>query len=302
MRRRFFTTLFSVLLLVALPLQVLAAKPAPKPPVTVEYVGLGDSIGEGWSASPGNEYFALYSTYLQQKAIAAGSPYLALNTALAGLTTTQLRNEVTGVSSQTLSYAALPGATVVTISIGGNNLMKPLLQYVADLYGVSMDDPNFMMVLSAAVNQNPSLLANDIAWEILWPFSSLRDSLSQGVSSFKTDLPFIINGVKTLAPNSKVYLLTVYNPVYGNDTLRDFMGGYIEQINSFIKSSATSLGYTVVNVADAFASYTGTEPLVGFNMAATPATYDPHPTDAGHKLIYDLLVAASTTVTKKPRR
>jgi hypothetical protein len=62
------------------------------------------------------------------------------------------------------------------------------------------------------------------------------------------------------------------------------------------KSSATSLGYTVVNVADAFNAYTGTEPLVGFNMAATPATYDPHPTDAGHRMIYDLLVAASTTV------
>lgn len=301
MRRRFFTTLFSILLLVALPLQVLAAKPAPKPPVTVEYVGLGDSIGEGWSASPGNEYFALYSTYLQQKAIAAGSPYLALNTALAGLTTTQLRNEVTGVSSQTLSYAALPGATVVTISIGGNNLMKPLLQFVADSYGVSMDDPNFMMVLSTAVNQDPSRLTLAMAVQML-PFSSLRNSLSQGVSSFKTDLPFIINGVKTLAPTSKIYLLTVYNPVYGNDTLRNFMGDYITLINTFIKNSATNLGYTVVNVADAFASYAGTEPLVGFNMAATPATYDPHPTDAGHKLIYELLVAASTTVTKKPRR
>jgi lysophospholipase L1-like esterase len=301
MRRRFMSAILSVLLLVALPLQVLAAKPTVKPPVAVEYVGLGDSIGEGWSASPGNEYFALYSTYLQEKAIAAGSPYLALNAAVAGLTTTQLRNEVTGVSTLTLSRAALPGATVVTISIGGNNLMKPLLDFVAGLYGVSPSDPNFMMVLSTAVNQDPDTLTNAMAWQILNPWSPLRNSLGQGVNTFKTDLPFILNGVKTLAPTSKVYLLTVYNPVYGNDTLRDFMGSYIDQINTYIKNSATSLGYTVVNVADAFNAYTGTEPLVGFNMAATPATYDPHPTDAGHRMIYDLLVAASTTV-KKPRR
>jgi lysophospholipase L1-like esterase len=300
MRRRFLSILFSALLLITLPIPVFAGKPTVKPPVTVEYVGLGDSIGEGWSASPGNEYFALYSAYLQQKAIAAGSPYLALNTALAGLTT-QLRNEVTGVSTQTLSYAALPGATVVTISIGGNNLMKPLLAYVAGLYGVSTSDPNFMEVLNTAVNQDPDTLTNAIFWQILLPGTELKTSLSQGVSTFKTDLPFIINGVKTLAPTSKVYLLTVYNPVYGNDTLRDFMGGYIDQINTYIKNTATSLGYTVVNVADAFEAYTGTEPLVGFNMAATPATYDPHPTDAGHHLIYELLVAASTTV-KRPRK
>lgn len=301
MRRRFLSVLFSALLLLSLPMQVLAGKPTVKPPVAVEYVGLGDSIGEGWSASPGNEYFALYSAYLQEKAIATGSPYLALNAALAGLTTTQLRNEVTGVSTQTLSYAALPGATVVTISIGGNNLMKPLLDYVAGLYGVSTSDPNFMTVLSTAVNLDPDKLTNAMAWQIINPFSPLRNSLSQGVNSFKTDLPFIINGVKTLASTSKVYLLTVYNPVYGNNTLRDFMGGYIDQINTTIKNTATSLGYTVVNVADAFEAYTGTEPLVGFNMAATPATYDPHPTDAGHRMIYDLLVAASTTV-KRPRK
>jgi lysophospholipase L1-like esterase len=171
MRRRFMSAILSVLLLVALPLQVLAAKPTVKPPVAVEYVGLGDSIGEGWSASPGNEYFALYSTYLQEKAIAAGSPYLALNAALAGLTTTQLRNEVTGVSTLTLSRAALPGATVVTISIGGNNLMKPLLDFVAGLYGVSPSDPNFMMVLSTAVNQDPDTLTNAMAWQILYPWS-----------------------------------------------------------------------------------------------------------------------------------
>jgi hypothetical protein len=76
------------------------------------------------------------------------------------------------------------------------------------------------------------------------------------------------------------------------------MDGYIDQINATLKNNASSLGYTVVDVAAAFEAYTGTVPLVGFNMAAAPATYDPHPTDAGHKIITDLLIAASTTVRK----
>lgn len=298
MRRRLLTALFSFVLLLGLPLQVLAGKPVVKPTVTVEYVGLGDSIGAGWSATPGQDFYTLYSGYFGQQATLAGSPYLSANTALAGLTSTQLYNEISGLAAQTLTRATLPGSTVVTVSVGGNNLMHPLLQYVAGLYGVSMADPNFMIVLSNAVNLDPDRLTSDMFWQMLFPNSALRTSLAQGVSAFSADLPRIINGIKGLAPGTKIYFLSVYNPVYGNSTLRDFMDGYIDQINAAIKNNASGLGYTVVDVATAFENYTGTIPLVGFNMAATPATYDPHPTDAGHKMIYDLLVSASTTVRK----
>ena len=298
MRRRILTVLLSMVMMMAIPLTVLAGKPNIKPPVTTEYVGLGDSIGAGWSATPGNDYYTLYSAYLRQKALATATPYLSSNAALAGLTTTQLRNEITGISAQTSTRADLPGATIVTVSIGGNNLMHPLLQFVADLYGVSMDDPNFMTVMGNAVNLDPSKLTNAMAWQILWPASELRTDLKAGVASFNVDLPFIMNGIKGLSSGSKIYLLTVYNPVYGNSTLRNFMDEYIDQINTIIKNNATALGYTVVDVAAAFEAYTGTVPLVGFNMAASPATYDPHPTDAGHKMIYDLLVLKSTAPTK----
>ena len=297
MRRRLLTAFLSFVLLLGLPLNVFAGKPVVKPPVTVEYVGLGDSIGAGWSATPGQDFFSLYSAYLSQQAALTASPYLATNTALAGLTSTQLRNEITGVSSQTFTRVTLPGATIVTVSVGGNNLMYPLLQYVAGLYGVSMTDPDFMTVLSNAVNLDPGKLTTAMVFQ-MFPNSTLRNSLANGVSNFSADLPFIINGIKGLATGTKIYFLTVYNPVYGNSTLRNFMDGYIDQINATLKNNASSLGYTVVDVAAAFEAYTGTVPLVGFNMAAAPATYDPHPTDAGHKMIADLLIAASTTVRK----
>ena len=167
MRRRIMIAFLSVFMLMSLPLTVLAGKPVVKPPVTTEYVGLGDSIGAGWSATPGNDYYTLFSAYLRQKALATATPYLSSNAALAGLTTTQLRNEITGVSYQTPTRADLPGATIVTVSIGGNNLMHPLLQFVANLYGVSMDDPNFMTVLSNAVNLDPSKLSSAMVWQIL---------------------------------------------------------------------------------------------------------------------------------------
>jgi len=37
-------------------------------------------------------------------------------------------------------------------------------------------------------------------------------------------------------------------------------------------------------------------------MAAVPATYDPHPMDAGHQLIYDLLVAAYVQPAKGEKK
>ncbi|OGS53533.1 MAG: hypothetical protein A2Y20_01630 [Firmicutes bacterium GWF2_51_9] len=300
--RRAFTLFLSLFLLIAFPLSVAAGKPV-KPATAVRYVGLGDSIGYGMSATPGNDYFTKYSAYLQAKAITAGSPYSSVNSALPGLTSSQLLDEITGTALLTTTRAALPGSSVVTVSIGGNNLLGPFISFVADLYGVSTSDPDFLNKLTLAVNADPGSLEDAMFWQILWPYSELNVAFAAGVVDFKADLPATINGIKGLAPNAKIYFLTVFNPVYGNSALHDFIDKYIVQINNELKAKASTYGYTVVDVYAAYASYTGTVPLVGFNMTAVPPTYDPHPTDAGHQVIYELLVSASTVPVKpgKPK-
>ncbi|MGB7594024.1 MAG: SGNH/GDSL hydrolase family protein [Erysipelotrichaceae bacterium] len=290
-RRSIFTLLLSFLLLVAFPLSASAGKPI-TPPTPLEYVGIGDSIGYGMSATPGNDYYTKFSGYLASRALAQNKPFVSFNTASPGLTSSQLDDEVAGRTTTTLTHAKLPGANVVTISIGGNNLMHPLLDYVAALYGVSTDDPNFMNVMAAAVNANPGVLSNAMLWQILLPGTELKNAFAAGVADFKADLPTLISGIKALAPLTKIYFLSVNNPLYGNDQFRSFLDGYIVQINNELKARASAYGYTVVDVYTAFNANTGSQPLVGFDMSANPATYDPHPTDAGHKLIYDLLVAA----------
>ena len=295
MKKRLLVLFVVSFLVLLLPMQVYAAKPAPVVK-TVEYVGLGDSIAFGMSAEAGNDYFTLYSTYLKSKTT---SPYISTNDALSGQTCDELRAELEGTSSLTSAKANLLGATVVTISIGGNNLLGPLIAYVAGLYGIDTNSSGFLELLSAAINANPSKLTNDLAWEILWPWSDLRGDLKAGVDAFKADWPTIVPKIKTLSGQSpKVYVLTVYNPVYGNDTLRDFMDEYISQINQIIKNYASSQGYLVVDIYAKFDSYTGIEPIVGFNLAGSPATFDPHPTDLGHEIIYNALVAASSRVRK----
>lgn len=300
--RRAFTLFLSLFLLIAFPLSVAAGRPV-KPAVAVRYVGLGDSIGYGMSATPGNDYFTKYSAYLQAKAVSAGTPYSSVNSALPGLTSSQLLDEIIGTTLLTSTRAALPGSSVVTVSIGGNNLLGPFIGYVAAMYGVSIDDPDFLNKLTLAVNADPGRLETALFWQILLPGSELKVAFAAGVADFKADLPAMITGIKGLAPNAKIYFLTVFNPVYGNSQLHNFIDSYIVQINNELKARASTYGYTVVDVYAAYASYTGTVPLVGFNMTAVPPTYDPHPTDAGHQMIYDLLVNASTVPIKpgKPR-
>lgn len=296
-RRSIFTLLLSFLLLFAFPLSASAGKPI-TPPTPMEYVSIGDSIAYGMSATAGYDYYTKFSAYLALSAQAQNKPFISSNTAKPGLTSSQLDDEVAGRTSATTARVNLPGANVVTISIGGNNLMHPLLDYVAGLYAVSPDDPNFMAVLSSTINADPGKLSNAMFWQILLPGTELKNAFTAGVVDFKADLPTLISGIKALAPQTKIYFLSLNNPLYGNDQFRSFLDGYIVQINNELKARASSYGYTVVDVYAKFNAYTGTLPLVGFNMAATPPTYDPHPTDAGHRLIYELLVAAYTQPTK----
>ncbi len=292
-RRRLLTVILSAILLFAFPLSAFAAKPTAPAPTAIEYVGLGDSIGYGMSSTPGNSYFDKFSFYLSQKA--TPTTYTSSNEAWPGLTTKQLLDEIQGVLTVetpvllTDSKAELPGATVVTISIGANNLMAPLLRLVGEQYDITYGTPTFLAEITNAINTNPGPLNAWLPWQILWPYSELQVALRKGVSDFKLELPKIISNIKLLTPKTKIYLLTVYNPVYGNADLRNFIDTYIDQINAEIKAKASTYGYTSVDVYTAFENYTGTLPLVGFNMAALPPTYDPHPLDAGHELIFQLL-------------
>ena len=292
-RRRLLTLILSAILLFAFPLSAVAARPTTPTLTPIEYVGLGDSIGYGMSATEYKGYFDKFSVYLSQKAV--GTTYTSSNEAEPGLTTKQLLDEIQGVLTVetpvllTDSKAELPGATVVTISIGANNLMAPLLRLVGEQYNITYGSDNFLVDITDAINLNPSVLSTWMFWQMLFPGTELKTALTKGVNDFKLELPKIISTIKLLTPKAKIYHLTVYNPVYGNDQLRSFIDGYIDQINAEIKAKASTYGYTSVDVYTAFENYVGVDPLVGFNMAALPPTYDPHPLDAGHELIFQLL-------------
>ena len=121
--------------------------------------------------------------------------------------------------------------------------------------------------------------------------------LAGGVLLFKGQWTFIIQKIKELAPNAKIIVNRLYNPLANDDPLYQFIKTYIQEINGEIDLKAT-LGYKVADVYNAIRQYDSTRLAVPFSMrnailaamlnnkSLFMLSLDPHPTLLGHTLIF----------------
>lgn len=312
----------SIIAFIMLFLSFIAAVPVYADTVNVtppKYVALGDSISFGMSATNNMGYTAMFSNHLKSL-----QPYTNLdfvNKSLPGYTTTELLQQIMNPSVQ----AELSNANIITISIGGNNLLTPLIGTIAAAFQLDPNSQTFIAELTAKIAGNP----NDAAL-ILGKLQDPTDPLAQmlnaglqnGVAKFAAELPAIISTIRTLSPNSKIYFNTLYNPLPASDPLYSQYNALIGSINSGILAGSTALIYNVVDVAAIFSNYTGPLPPVNFNLAkaiaaagiyaqnpgtpqgqaalsSIPTFLDPHPNDIGHQLIYRALVPVTSVSLDK---
>ncbi|MGH4123173.1 MAG: GDSL-type esterase/lipase family protein [Clostridium sp.] len=242
-----------------------------------KYVALGDSIGFGMSASEGKDYVSLFGDYLKSQP--GNSKIQIYNLAKPGDTTEDLLNKLKNNVSM---KDTLKDATVITISIGGNNLLSTVIQEVSRAFAVnSNNNPNFMNEIAAAITSNPK---KDAIIEGLTKSRKLPIALAEGVVQFVKQWDDIIKSINTLAPKAKVYVTTIYNPFNSQDSLHDFFEKYIKVINGIMEVGSIPGSYKVVDSYKVFKDYNGTDPLVNFNVAK--GKLDPHPTDKGHSVIF----------------
>ncbi len=256
-----------------------ASSPTTPPTIAASYLSLGDSIAYGLNAAPGKSYADLLYNYL--KTIPVYSSLSLNNLAVSGDTSTGLLNQL-----QTSSYqAALKNAKIVTVSIGGDNLLEPVIDAVGTAFGVSSSDPNFTTDLTLAMAANAT--STQTILDNLSTSSTLSAALQAGVTQFAADFPQIISTIRTAAPQAQLCVLNLYNPVSATDPLYGMFNPLIEGINHSISSGATSGGYKVADVYTAFANTPG---MVNFNLGNLEL--DPHPTTTGHVTIYQAILAA----------
>ena len=117
-------------LLLALPIQSFAVKPESDPMV---YLNLGDSIAAGTGVDPDSSYYTLYSDYLEE---GFGAIPVPNTSSYPGLDSSQLLLQL---QTNPALRAAVSSADIITVSIGANNLLGPIIAAANTAYGLPMN-------------------------------------------------------------------------------------------------------------------------------------------------------------------
>lgn len=257
---------------------------------SIKYAALGDSVTVGLSSYKSLNpvdyygYADMLDDYLE---IALDVDYRNLGEE--GLDSVELLGLLTSNAGFREKVA---GSRIVTINIGSNNLLTPVLPTVAAAFGAtdlrSLYDNirklsyTAAMARYAALDDSPSPLVQ------LFP---------AGVDAFKATFPGIIASVMTLAPEAKIIVNNLYNPLPAGDALYSFVDKHIRKINAIITENAPG-SYVIANSYAAFKAYETSRLAVTFSgrnaiLAAKLGSYqaflmavDPHPTTFGHTLIF----------------
>lgn len=262
-----------------------------------KYVSLGDSVAFGLSAPSQQGYAKMFSSYLNAVK-KPGTTFSFADLGVSGYTTYDLLREV---SVDSAIRTALVGADVVTINIGSNNLLSTMVGAALKAYGydvVGLDYDVMLQKLKDMLKVTKYDMTKMMApYKALATNVELTAKLAIGVQLFKEHWTPIIQTIKALAPNAKIIVNRLYNPLAKDDPLYELTKTYIQQINGEIDLKAT-LGYKVADVYNAFRQYDSTRLAVPFSMknaimAAMLSnktlfmlSLDPHPTLFGHTLIF----------------
>lgn len=298
------------------------------------FTALGDSTGFGLSAYTGN-YGDLgditggilnINGFNDQFATSLGLTKNAnyFNLAWPGDRTSELLGKL-----GTPTFKALVSqSTIMTVTIGGNNLLGPTINSICALWGVEpvpgdLNGASMLAQLALAVISKYQL---DPEYDISAEFMRLMNptdpvaqqfhaSLIAGVVDFVEEWPQIAGQIRSLNQSAELYVNTVHNPLRVSGELDPLYPLYLEfetllrKINLTIKSYAKQYCYKVVDINQAFkddpaslsfdilgAMATATALATIPNNPNIPAltlTFlqqtDPHPTMIGHNIAFQQL-------------
>lgn len=266
-----------VLCLSLLPITVLAASNS--------YVALGDSITTGYGLGSEEQSFA--------KIVAEENGY-TLNDDLA--TDGATSGDLLGVVTDQANAETLKNADLITITIGGNDLMGALYQFLADKYNETNDpDISAKDVQDAlagkedTANLQSALIV--VATSAIGDFAK-SDAATAALTTFGKNLASIITAIKTVNPEVTIIVANQYNPyAYAFSSflpaiVEAFKEG-VKALNTAIQTGATLYGY---EVADAYTSFEKAEKNP-CNASFAPMNLDFHPNAYGHGLIAAAITA-----------
>jgi len=264
---------------------------------TSTYVALGDSITTGYglvnfnendvkNKSSANNFVNILSKKLGTKAV---------NLGIEGIDSTRFLDTIVKPTKteQKAAVAQIKNASVITISIGGNNVMLPLLDALNEKLGKGKS-------IFKASEQEVQSAALDLIFDS-YAKNKLQNDVKNGATTFNGDSKLkkvgdfanIISNIKKLNPKAQIIVQTIYNPY--NLPLTAFFDTAIKSMNAkIIKDSANGKNY---KVADVYSAFSKAEPGTELVNVDTGKNFDPHPTAKGHVVIYTVVAAAAQNNT-----
>ena len=282
-------SLFKIILIVFVSASCFAGETPPQ-----IYIALGDSVSSGYGlpgyiASPQGKHPSIFFENLKNMGFADSYH----NMAITGFTTTNLLNLLNNTGSD--KKMLFQNASVVTVNIGGNNLIEPFLAYVAGTELFSAVDrirrATWFGDILYGFNSLMEFMEGFHEGESEIPSPELEAKLDESVERFSREFEEIILWIQEYAPNAIIIANTVHNPIPHNimgvsiESISNWVDSFVGNMNSKIIEKSSSKGFLVT---DTHSHFLNRLDLMNFNLNPFwgPLSFDIiHPNAEGHRLI-----------------
>lgn len=236
-----------------------------------EILFLGDSIATGYgldgykSGKENCESYANILAYKYANQLKGKCKTAMKNSAIDGQTSGELLSGLNnGVYDEDLR-----NSDAVIISIGGNDLLTVLWDFVSDNFNINFND-------SYTENQENNLNFTQIIQSI----TSLGSKIDSNLKSFDSNLAQIAKYIKNKS-NGILIIQTLYNPFdqLGQEQIKEFIADKIKALNSSIEAHKNDSEANYI-VADVYSEFYGKG-----NELTRISNMDIHPNQQGHKVI-----------------
>lgn len=267
----------------------------------IRYVALGDSITAG-----NDSYVNMVSKNLEKKYGNCKTDNLAVS----GWTSQDLLDALTNSSNSNYKRmrSAVSNADIITLDIGSNDILIPVINIIADSFGCSLDQlGNVTAAWSKKVQNASGISAYFVYLDAMRIAVNINRRLYYGqempaaVEKFDSNYAGILKVISEIAPNAEVYLGNLYNPYVGAASVylgsftivnvESFTDEYMRKVNKVINANAG--GKVVVDLYN-----TINNPCYIKGDVAN-YDYDPHPNQAGQQAIANKFIAAINNNTRK---
>ncbi len=267
------------ILLNGLPLLGESADEIPEiPAVSVQYVALGDSISAGYGLGDPSQSFV--------NLLAQETGMTTLNASVSGAVT---QTVLALLASGNLD-AQISGAEVVTLTIGGNDMMAAFYEVIAAAYtaasGEEISALQVPVILADADDPRNAALTESALTIIMGGYEQIRPAFASVLASVGENLRSIAAYIKEKNPDVTLIVGNQYNPYQWLSAPYNMIGGFFAQavsdLNGVIGNGEYGAGslYTTADVYTAFAA--SAENLS--NASSMPLNLDFHPNSKGHEV------------------